>query len=231
MFASKDMFDVPSKDYVSSMQRETEEAEEWSVSDGDDDVVHMAIDGKKNPSDLHIPSKDASESWSDEDEDQSPVVPCDQQWEDNPVMVSNFDSPAVMETHGRNMTAAMVSEPPTLPPTPYQGACDDSFYDIGVIPQTPSAAATSAALMRKAQLDKMRENELRKRTERLGGAGKHNFPPAPFVCLLIQWIAGIAVARDSNVSISNNPIPIPLSGSICNDSLPAPEVQNVPNSH
>merc|ERR1711924_370125 len=147
MFASEDMFSDGGAKPPPPPASHADEEEEWSASDSDDEVE------KKRGLTVAVRGKDDERGWSNDerDESHSPVVPhCAL----NPVAANRGDMGGTFMPPMGDASPAY-ADPLGTPP-----------HAVGVSMDKPSAAA-----MRKAQLDRMRDQEQRKRAERIAGSG------------------------------------------------------------
>lgn len=158
MFASEDMFGGDAVEGSEPAMAPPEPEEEWSASDSDDEAERK----KGTPLKVDVgPPK--------------PKTP-DQEWDTDDDERSN-DSPIVPQCTINSLRAPALGGPgPEYMPTPTMGGEFYGDFDpvggVGVSPGgTGAGQGQSAAAMRKAQLDQMREKEQRKRAERLGGPG------------------------------------------------------------
>ena len=176
MFASEDMFadhDGPAK---AAPPPPADEPEEWSASEDSDDALEESKGHTVTvtpPKRMAAGAEEEEDEWSDDDMEGSPQAVA-------PASETPRSSAAPPPTSG-----------PAFVPTMGVGGYEwDGAQGVGVNPSRPvgdvlgaapaaPAAAPqgqSAAAIRKAQLEQMKERERLKRLERIGGGGLKTLP-------------------------------------------------------
>jgi len=178
MFASEDMFgsdDDGGRVQSGAVPPPPDEPEEWSASDDSDDEVEISrgMVVTVTPPRVKEPVDDEDEEWTD-DEEGSPVVPHDTRHDTiEPPHAHRAPPPAgsvFVPTMGVGSSTYDWDAPQGPPPSAVGVMADET-------PPAPPPQSNAAAV-RKAQLERMREQEQRKRLERMGGAGQ-KIDPSP----------------------------------------------------